>query len=62
MVRTLRLDDWVGEWVAVDQSGRVFAHAVELRALIAEVRDRALYDAEIMRAPDPGAPVSYGFG
>ena len=62
MVRTLRLDDWVGEWVAVDRSGRVVAHALELRALIAEVRSRALFDTEIMRAPDPGAPVTYGFG
>jgi hypothetical protein len=62
MVRTLQLDEWAGEWVAVDRSGLVVAHALELRALIAEVRDRALFDAEIMRAPDPGAPVSYGFG
>lgn len=62
MVRTLQLGEWVGEWVAVDRSGCVVAHAVELRALITEVRERALFDTEIMRAPDPAAPVSYGFG
>ncbi len=62
MVRTLQLDEWVGEWVAVDRSGHVLAHAAQLRALIAEVEDRALFETEIMRAPDPSAPVSYGFG
>lgn len=62
MVRMLQLDNWVGEWVAVDRSGRVVAHAVELRVLIAAVQDRTLIDTEIMRAPDPRAPVSYGLG
>jgi len=52
MVRTLQLDEWVGEWVAVDRSGHVVAHA-QLRALVAEVEDRALFETEIMRAPDP---------
>ena len=61
MVRTLHLEQWACQWVAIDHDDRVVASAAELADLIAKVDDSDL-DVEIMRAPIPGEPLVFGLG
>jgi Family of unknown function (DUF5678) len=61
MVRTLHLERWAGQWVAVGRDDHVVASASELAELIAQVDELDL-DVEIMRAPIPGEPLVFGLG
>lgn len=62
MVRTLDLQRWAGQWVAVDPDGHVHASAIELPDVIAQAEQLDADDLEIMRAPVPGEPVAFGLG
>ena len=61
MVRTLKLDEWAGKWVALDLDDRVVPFADELADLLVDV-DRDDLDVVILRAPVPGEPVVFGLG
>jgi hypothetical protein len=61
MIRTLDLHQWAGQWVALDNDGRVHASAAALDALMSEI-DKSDLDLEIMRAPVPGEPLVFGLG
>lgn len=61
MVRTLKLDEWAGKWVALDADDHVVLAADQLAELLAEV-DRDDLDVVIVRAPVPGEPVVFGLG
>ena len=62
MTRTLHLEQWAGQWVAVDAEGAVLAAGDSLREVVRIVKERQLDDVEIMRAPEPADPVAFGIG
>ena len=62
VIRSLRLEAWAGQWVAVDGDGRVVADAESVRDLLRDLRDNGIEGVEIMRAPDPQQPATYGLG
>jgi hypothetical protein len=62
VIRSLRLEAWAGRWVAVDGDGRVVADAESVSDLLRDLRDNGIEGVEIMRAPDPQQPATYGLG
>jgi hypothetical protein len=62
VIRSLRLEGWAGRWVAVDGDGRVVADAESVSDLLRHLREDEIEGVEIMRAPDPQQPATYGLG
>ena len=62
VIRSLRLEDWAGRWVAVNGVGRVVADAESVSDLLRDLRENEIEGVEIMRAPNPQQPAAYGLG